>query len=407
MSGVLHQIKDWLTQDFGGRYIGVLLAKLAELDPESFSNIIAEAPKKGPFDWKPLCNEIRKRKITLTQNRFFAGINGRVRYADLAFVHQNNDPAIFIEVKEKDDFHEKQLRDYLFKAKRDVPFIHICMNAPAKPVERKAIEMARAKGRPVASIRYRDIYRSLQGRHHPFTEMVREYLEDIGVGVYQPVERHEEPTVAFLATQLLGATGQRRLTGRRTVTDLPKLLERMLNNLEFIAEWVREANRDLIGTSFTRKFYAQPAFDVKKLAKSLQTEIETDPNITNARLPDSGVSVRSGEITFASWGKLKTSSTKEWLYVEIGFVLCIDNAKIDKKNNKHGVEYYMYSLINGAKIKSEKTWYWTDYMRDFPDEKSALAYLRNRLLLSLAAARNNTVGITNAALQKFVVPAVA
>ena len=229
------------------------------------------------------------------------------------------------------------------------------------------------------------------------------------MGAYLPIGKSDNRAAAFVLTQLLGFPsnhGLGKLSGRDAVTFFPELIRRMFDNLEFVAEWVHEPNRQLIGMRFTRKLLPRPDFDLTKLAKEVQGATGVDA------LPgNDGKYVEGGEVLFfaegkihnKTEGKIDTKIATEWLYLQIGFGLQISKGPSNTPGSRL-VHPYLYTEFYGKNMNSEDTYKETGYLNAFPKEEHALSLFHKCLTKSRENALKNTSGATKAALHEFKVP---
>ncbi len=338
MTGLFYDIRNYFDQGFSGRYISRLLRELARHEPESFCQIIGFAARSSGQNWAQISTDIRQQKAVVDCEQVFGGAS-RKRIADLAIL-RDQQPTLLIEVKEDDvrnPSNYAQILDYL---KSGLPFVYLS-RFPPEGRGGGTLEAAAKKGQPVASIRYRDLHRILRDNERPFAVMFREYLEDIGVGTYRQIEDEiTDRSIAFALTQILGfphAQGLGRLHTKEAIKAVPQLMQRMLDNLEYTAEWVHQANRPSIRTQFIRGFRPIPWFDLKSLGNSVNKYVETySLSREGDYLPGgAGQYLRGGEVLFYAYGSIwsgpdvtpKLQKGKDYVRIELGFGFRVHRGK--------------------------------------------------------------------------------
>lgn len=416
MTGFFYDIRGQLQTKYSGRYLALLLREIARHEPKTFLSILKLA-KKHSAPWRELCKKVARLQLAVECEVTFDGASGR-RRADLALLDEDK-PVLFVEVKEddiKNPGNSGQLKDYLVQARGGIPFIHLSRFALDLD-DREAMERVNAKHSVAASVRYRDIYTILPDR--PLANMLREYLEDISVGTYVPIRREEDRPAAFLLTQMLGfphAQGLGRLHAHDSVAALPKLLQRMFDNLEFVAEWLRQENLHLFGQRFTRKLLVEPEYDLIAVARAIGKDQEKDGSRVGKLPGKRGQHVQSGHVLFYAVGRIRPPARagsklrkNDWLYVEVGFGLYVSRgrkgARKIGKSHEPIVRSYIYTGFFGNMVDEDETYTWTPYLKRFPNERQALKKFQQCLEESVAVLRNHTNSSVRAAVKTFRVPA--
>jgi hypothetical protein len=143
------------------------------------------------------------------------------------------------------------------------------------PEERAKIDKKAKLGMPVALLSYDQIYKAVMNaaeERRALGALLRDYLEDIGVGIYQPVSTDDRKALAFLMVQMLGFPHQTRmgkLQSDATVRSGPELIKQLLGNIEVVAEWVRLPNEGIMPTHCSKRFWIQPWLHHKRLRNSI------------------------------------------------------------------------------------------------------------------------------------------
>ena len=257
---------------------------------------------------------------------------------------------------------------YIGKDYSEARFYHVSRYTPIE-ADRQILDKATAKGLPVKELRYRDILDRLlkakTAKPHPFTDMLLDYMEDIGVTRYQPIDFADETNeVSFFLAQALGfphAHGLGKLQSRQTENAVPGVFKRMFDNIEAIAEWIRERNRDLFKQRFGRKYRPYMCYDPKGLSKALARTESNDW----VELPGlGGKAPQYGYVYFFGIGSIRSES---WLRLEIGMSLLIDLKPADDQGH---LKLYLSACFYGERLSWKKTNEEVE-LTGFPSEKQA------------------------------------
>ena len=226
MAGFFFNIQSLLGAKYSGRYFSLLLRELAIQDKKAFAR--AFELSKGQRD------ALLRGDVQIEREWRF-DVGGQRRHADLALLH-GGEPTLLIEVKEDDPPNLEQVRAYLDYVRAQAGgtrFVYVS-RYPATPDEQSALKEAVLNGLPVRSLRYRDIYQSIEPGASPFACLLLDYMEDIGVASYQVIDL-EAKEVSFFLAQALGFPhlhGLGRLHSQHAVDELPYIFRKMFGNLE-------------------------------------------------------------------------------------------------------------------------------------------------------------------------------
>lgn len=236
MTSFFRAIRGYFKSDYDGRYLSLLLREIALHEPDSMAALldVAAAKSKSPL-WRKLRTDFRQGAYAVKCEVAF-GRKGKRRRADLAFL-SGREIRLLFEVKEYDDTNpnnDKQIDDYLIEAERGIGFIYVYRFNPQQEYYRRLAALQNSR-KPVVTISYGEIYKTLKKEDAPLASLLCRYMEDIGVGVYREFERSDDRPVSFLLVQLLGfpnKTGLGRLQSDEATRSVPKLFETLLGNME-------------------------------------------------------------------------------------------------------------------------------------------------------------------------------
>lgn len=384
MTGFFLKLRNGLKDSHSGRYLSMLLRELAFGDPDTFARIFLPRDR---------LKALKNGGLQIEAEWGYPGALGG-RFADLA-VLAGGEPLVLVEVKEDDvnsAANPAQLADYIdyVRAHPGCRFFHLSRYSPTK-LHTQAIRAATAQFLAVKSMRYRDLYAALRESPREFSRLLVDYLEDIGVASYQVLDI-DDNKVRFFLVHSLGFkynTGLGRLYSNGAVGELPAIVKTMFDNMEALAEWIRDSNPDAIGQRFSRKYRPEPVFDLKALAGALAKQ-EEEVGMLPGR---PGRFVQSGAMQFSALGKIKS---QKWLYVEVRMGLVIDAAAAKPVTLSLSAAFY------GDGVETE----WeTKQLTHFPTEAKAHKHF-SRLIDKAreAALAEDAKGLHAAALKSFKVP---
>lgn len=326
----------------------------------------------------------------------------RNRRSDLA-VMRGSAPVVLMEVKEFDHLaaqNPEQLSDYLGQVSDRVGFVHVHRFLPPQK-ETATIERKIKHGWPVAMLSYDQIYKAVKNaadEQRALGALLCDYLEDIGVGIYRPVNRDDRKALAFLMAQMLGFLhqhGMGRLQSEAAVRRGPQLISLLLGNVEVIGEWLRQQNEAIMRTHCATRFWIDPWFDHKKLRKNILTSGERVD-----RLPKGFTRyVEGGQIYFVANVSVQNGrlARHDYLHLELGFGL-----ELQKAGSL--VRAFVYSGFNSKGLNFEDTSEYTNYFTEFPDERRALKMFASRIRETRRKAAKVTSGAKNNLVRNIVIP---
>jgi hypothetical protein len=269
MAGFFADIKN---RPVGGRFFALLLRELAsegKAERRAFAKIFGLSGEQY--------GALLKEHVQIEKE--WPIPNGSRKIADLA-VLIGGEPILLIEVKEEDvnnPANEAQLENYvnyIRERKAMTGFVHVSRYSPTDR-DMEIIERAKREGLPVRNLRYQNIYEGLSDES-PFCRMLRDYLEDIGVASYQTFNI-DDSQVRFFLVHSLGLKykhGLGKLYSNDAVNQIPEIISKMFNNLEVIAEWIRDSNRQSIPQRFARRYVPVQEFELKALDRALSKNSE-------------------------------------------------------------------------------------------------------------------------------------
>lgn len=225
--------------------------------------------------------------------------------------------------------------------------------------DNQLIETAKGEGLQVRSLRYRNIYDGLSDES-PFCGMLRDYLEDIGVASYQTFDIHDS-RVRFFLVHSLGLKynhGLGKLYSNDAVNEIPKIISKMFNNIEVIAEWIQESNRQSIPQRFSRRYVPVQELELKSHGRVVSKRSEETGELPGK----TGQFVKSGTMYFYAEGKIKS---KSWLHLEVDIGLKMDPI------GENPVDVELTATFFGDGLKPQ---YASKRLANLPTEVAAQSY---------------------------------
>lgn len=203
-------------------------------------------------------------------------------YADLAIVSDRTVLAI-AETKQADIIGQRvagQLQGYrkFVKASgRSVHFSLITMHSPDEE-HMRVLRLSWGKGQRNV-VRFHHIAAALQPHaERPMVALLLEYMREQRMTGYQRIDG-KASTLPLLMTRFLPVQhshGLGRLQSARSVQSVAELLDALLRNTQYMADWFRADNTDLFPRTFASEFSARPWFNYKKLGRYLNKNQKTE-----------------------------------------------------------------------------------------------------------------------------------
>ena len=140
-----------------------------------------------------------------------------------------------------------------------------------------------AVGKRASHLRFSDIHTALRenvGKKEIISTMVTEYLDDIGATYRDDVD----PKALKYAIQKMANWSNIKAVNKTIAQSTPSVFEIIMRNLDFLGNWVRDANKGLFPQQFKSQFYVRPYYDVLKIYDRIKDlEIDSGTEIKNAR----------------------------------------------------------------------------------------------------------------------------
>jgi hypothetical protein len=314
MSSIFGRIKRKLRQDFGGRYLGIILEQ-----------VIQDAPKFARVTFPNLPQSVtaklRDGRASLSTEVEFLGRFNRRRRADLA-ICEGGDILALAEIKYEDHLSAEnyaQIEDYLWfvNSNSEVFFTYLTQHAPPED-DRLLIEMAASPR--IKHLYFRDIHRAGKAFNETAVKWLIEFLEEEHVVYQEDLGGDAEQLIKLLMVRGLNLPHKTKLGRLRTRSNLigsVDLLQTLTGNLVALSDWFYEQFREHFGNRFTPNFAFEPTFRISVVKK----ELHQSSKLTSSLWPDAKT---GGDFWVEGSGRIKTKGTDMWLYLAFGLKFSLE-----------------------------------------------------------------------------------
>lgn len=342
--GFFKTIKEWLNQDYGGRYVSCVLKEL-----------LMEEPK--------IANAIFKQKIDFTSVELEVSLRDywphlrNERRADITLLNVRGDIVGLIEIKYDDQKCERnhaQILDYIRFCKRyrphsPIPFVVITKS----PIPEKEELQIKANKRFAGVLSYGDVVRKSRENNlqSPVSKMVEEYLREEAF-MFNPVDKDALQLLMHNSLNVRYNHGQGRQYTHYNVINAPKALENLIINTGIIGDRIHYLFKEQKARPITRFNFAPEILDeyISTAKKDLDEEGEIDASRISAgklyvyyhyNLYDNNAWM--GHFEFGFYVELnvdRNSALKTYLYSNVW-------------HNKHKKNDYYHKEINISRLTED------------------------------------------------------
>ena len=261
MKGFFSRIKGKMSQEFGGRYLGEVLAE-----------VFREEPSMTEVLWGRKLKDF----TIVTDNDYHDSFK---RLADLAVINRNTGDTIAIaEIKyddEKGSFTEKQLKVYLeYASKNKIPFIYLTKNfLPSKQLLLlKEYKLARCH------LLYSELGENLEKwlQKNPtncYGLLLADFLRDEGIMWNKKFSKKAIKALIIKTGRFPHKSGHGRLVSESRMTeDIPAAFTAIMGNIAILGRVLQDEidpERAIVSISPSTDFSFNPHYSIKKLKKLL------------------------------------------------------------------------------------------------------------------------------------------
>jgi hypothetical protein len=324
---------------------------------------------------------------------------GGVKIADIAILTSDRQPIVLFELKDadgkkKNDIQIEDYCRYISGHATNTQLVFLSRSLAYKKDE-AALDKWVKKGVRIYKRRFYELHRALT-RTDPMTRMLKEYLEDIGVGYVHDVDARA--LSYFTAKSLSFPTGPVKAS---EVASTPKLLNALLGNIGTLGDWVQAANRDLFKQTSKRHIYPWRYYDSKEIISMVNESLENGD--AHEREWDLDDYVSRGTLYFTSQGYLKVP-TKHWTFLELGY-FC-ELARSTATNTKGTRPTQTFGIYATLKWNHDEEFHKKIEMpvQPFPDEKLGQETIRKCLRSVFRRSIKAAPSPIAATLRKFQIP---
>lgn len=265
MKGFLSRIKGKMSQEFGGRYLGEVLAE-----------VFREEPSMTAILWRKSLKDFS----VVTDSDY---LDSRERLADLALIGRNSGETMALaEIKYDDEKgSENQLERYLdFAKQKKVAFIYLTKNFLPK----KQRELITAKGFKCHML-YSELGENLEKwiQKNPascYGRLLADFLRDEGVMWNKSFSEKAIKTLIIKAGRFPHRHGFGKLVAESRMTeDIPAVFAGLMNNIAILGRVIHnefDPNGELVKTSPSIDFSFDPYYSKKALLKLLAATDASD-----------------------------------------------------------------------------------------------------------------------------------
>lgn len=262
MKSFFSRIKGKMSQEFGGRYLGEVLAE-----------VFREEPSMMEILWGKKFNNF----TLVTDNDY---LESRDRLADLAVISRNTGKTIAIaEIKYDDEkglFSESQLGDYLkYASDNKIPFTYLTKNfLPSK--QRALLAKYRLED---CHLLYSELGENLEkwlqkNSNNCYGQLLAGFLRDEGIMWNKKFSEKAIKALIIKTGRFPYKSGHGRLVAESRMTeDIPAAFAAIMGNIAILGRVLHDEldpERELISTSPSTDFSFNPHYSIKKLHKLLE-----------------------------------------------------------------------------------------------------------------------------------------
>jgi hypothetical protein len=392
VSGLFANIQGFFDASYSGRYVALLFAQFANAEPRAFGQMCANMGIALP-----------KQDFSVRHEWRLPGYRD-VKIADLALLDNSGEPLVLFELKDADGKKANDIQVSAYckyiksKDPERVQFVFLSRHMPSAKDD-KALGAWAKRGVRIHRRRFRDLHAAMM-HTSPLSQMLKEYLEDIGVGYVGDIDMR---ALAYLAGKSLNFQIG-RVSGAQ-VASTPKALNCLFTNLSTLGDWIQAANKGLFSQSFKRHIYPELSYSKSKIKHLVQEnghDLDDELDLRDC--------VSSGTLWITAEGRLRVQP-KHWALLEFGYYCDLEYQRRKKRKKGDGITRHFGMYAQLAVDGSEKT------IRDisrlkcvelpstqFPDERRAQDTLRKCLRNVFARSIKVAALSTASTLEKFKVP---
>lgn len=317
MSNFFSRIKNRLSQDIGGRYLGIVIEQVVASEPRFALSIFPHIPEI-------VVKELSSGHARVTAEFAFPGRHGKSRRADLA-VLRGEEIVALAEIKyvdHKSPGNWAQLGDYIAFARKHpgCSFTYLTQYSP--PADDWALlKAAQNEIASVAHIYTRELYARTSKFNSPSVHVFRDFLKEEYVVYCDRFQSNAQAALMLLMVRglhLRHATGLGKLRTTDNARYAIELFQALMDNVIALSDWFYETFRDYFGNRFVPEFGFDAELDAKKIRKAFTRKSKNGapPKLLKRLPPDART---GGWFWVYMGGAFAGASQKQWLRLWFGY----------------------------------------------------------------------------------------
>jgi hypothetical protein len=269
-------VKNWLNQDYGGRYVSCVLQELLSAEPKIVQAVFGKKVKY----------EVIKREESL---RKYWPYLKNTRRADIALIDSNGNVSALVEVKyedQKNDRNHAQISDYIKFCNKykheEIPFVVITKSVLPKAEEKLLSD----NGNFAKSFSYGDIARIILANNSDshVAKMVKEYFEEEAL-MFKAVDKDSLMLLMINSLHICQNHGLHKQRSHKTILNAPRVLESLISNTGLIGDHIRHTYMpdNKFPKRPTPNFYFSPKILDSHVSRA-QKDLDNEREISKERI---------------------------------------------------------------------------------------------------------------------------
>lgn len=333
MQSFFSRFKNNLDQNYGGRYIEVILKE-----------VLIENPPIARILFPKIKIEILRDKsnLEIEVESLFKSKRRNHRKADLALKYCGKHIAL-LEIKCLDHPLEYQIDDYIKYAKdNDLHFTYLTQYYPEKE---DVIKITKANQ---THLLFSDLLKQMikcKYDNDPIAKLFRDFLEENFMRYIEKFDKKYENALILLMIKGLYVkhdAGFKRKVSLDNIMAIPNLWNAMFNNVLVLGDRLYNDYNEFFNNRFSVNFGFDPEFKLKALEKSVKVKtLNAESDYMDQRHKI------GGDLFVTARGKIKQKSSDDFLYISLGYSFYLDLSK-------QTLHKYLFNGIYGKGINTDR-----------------------------------------------------
>lgn len=331
MKNFFSRFKEHLKDDYGGRYLEVILSEVIKEDI-SLLKILFPALDK---------NILKSKNIEICIEDIFPSKLRNHRRADLAVKIKGKHIAL-LEIKYEDEAQEKQISDYInYSEKNHLCFTYLTQYHPSKK-DLDVIE--RKKNGQYIHMLYVDIYNQIKKRgnsNKPVTSLLIDFMKENFMIYSEKIDENALLLLLIKGLYVKHSHGFGRKVSENNIKTIPELWDTLIDNVRILGDRIYNDFPNYFNNRFSIDFAFDPEFDLNLLKKDIDGSIKDGDS--RDRLEKNRKT--GGWFWICSAGKIKQANKDDSLYLSIGYSFYLDL-------QKRQLSKYLFGSVSGRGFES-------------------------------------------------------